>query len=103
MLPSHATFEGGNIDQWDGAKQPSWDQRLKGSPGPSPCSPPCPPTLSLPFPVGVEEDVEGTGCQFHFPTPFCDNSCHFLYLPGNWVIGAKQQGPSFAATPDPSS
>lgn len=30
MLPSHATSEGWNKDQWDGTKQPFWDWRLQG-------------------------------------------------------------------------
>lgn len=47
------------------------------------------PHLPSPFPVWVKEDTEGTGCQFHFPTP--GNSCHFLYLSSNRVVGAKQQ------------
>lgn len=36
-----------------------------------------PPPCTL---LKVEEDVEGTQSQFHFPG-FCDDSCHLLSLP----------------------
>lgn len=37
----------------------------------------------------VEVDVEGQGASFTSQPFLCDNSCHFLYLSGNRVVGAK--------------
>lgn len=66
-----------------GTKQPFWDQRpLAPSHHPVPL-PPC----TLPSVGGSR--CRRAGCQFHFPTPFYVNSCHFLYLLGNGVVGAK--------------
>lgn len=79
MQPPHASIQGRNTDQWDGAKQPFWDGRPKGVSW----SPASLTTLSSHLPalssIRMEEDVEGTQSQFHFPG-FCDDSCH-LSLP----------------------
>lgn len=81
-LPSHATFEGWNTDQWDGMVQSS----LSGTRGNYPLHLP-PHTL----PSVGGSGRRGAGCQFHFLTPFCDNSFYFLYLSGNGVVGAKYE------------
>lgn len=51
MLPSRASFEGWNTDQWDGAKQPFWDWRPKGGPGTPPPLTTLSSHLPAPFPV----------------------------------------------------
>lgn len=60
LLPSHATSEGWNTDQWDSMVQSS----SSGTRGPWPLPTTLFPYLPAPFPVWVKVDVEGQGASF---------------------------------------
>lgn len=43
----------------------------------------------------------GEGCQFHFPTPFCENPCHFLYLFATRLLGPNVRPSSWPPAQSP--